>query len=92
MTSQATELTSLRNIGQTVAARLLKIGITTRVDLSRIGAPEIYRRLVAQNDGSSLPVCYYLYSIQGAIDDVHWDEIGDPMKQRLLIAIGRGST
>jgi DNA transformation protein len=83
------ELGSLPNIGPTVGARLERIGIRTRADLAALGAPEVYRRLVCQNGGLPLPVCYYLYSIQGALDGVHWNAIGDVHKQKLLRAVGR---
>ena len=80
---------SLPNIGPTVGARLARIGIRTRADLAALGAPEVYRRLVCQNGGRPLPVCYYLYSIQGALDGVHWNAIGNGHKEELLRAIGR---
>lgn len=79
----------LRNIGPTVGARLAEIGIRNRADLAALGAPEVYRRLVSKNGGRSLPVCYYLFSIQGALVGVHWDAIGDTAKHGLLVAIGR---
>ena len=84
------DLTSLRNIGATVAARLAEVGITSRADLKQMGAPEAYRRLVARNRGRALPVCYYLYSLQAALEGVHWNEIGETKKLALLKAIGRG--
>ena len=31
----------------------------------------------------SLPVCYYLYSFEGALSDKHWDDIGDKRKRDL---------
>jgi DNA transformation protein len=83
------ELGGLRNIGPTVSARLAEIGVETRAGLKKLGAPEVYRRLVARNGGRPLPVCYYLYSIQGALDGVHWDAIGDARKQELLLSVGR---
>ncbi len=36
----------------------------------------------------TLPLCYYLYSFEGAINDKHWDAIGDKIKQELKAKIG----
>ena len=31
-----------------------------------------------------MPVCYYLYSLEGALKDRHWDDLGDGVKKQLL--------
>ncbi len=31
----------------------------------------------------TLPVCYYLYSFEGALTDKHWNEISEQRKQQL---------
>ncbi|WP_197714623.1 TfoX/Sxy family DNA transformation protein [Nitrosomonas supralitoralis] len=36
----------------------------------------------------TLPVCYYLYSFEGALTDEHWDEIGEHRKQQFKAQIG----
>lgn len=76
-------LSRRRNIGKTVAARLQDIGITTVEDLRSVGPAAAYRLLSALNPGRRLPKCYYLFSLQGALDDVHWDELSPDVKRRL---------
>jgi DNA transformation protein len=36
----------------------------------------------------TLPVCYYLYSFEGTLDDKHWDDIGEKRKRELREKIG----
>jgi hypothetical protein len=36
----------------------------------------------------TLPVCYYLYSFEGALSDKHWDDIGEKRKRELKEKIG----
>ena len=89
MSQQPEDLTHLNNIGPTIARRLTEIGIRSRDDLVCLGAAEAYRRLVALSGGKPLPVCYYLYSLRGALDGVHWNDVEEPVKRDLLTAIGR---
>lgn len=72
-----------RNIGTTIANRLRVIGIETMADLRAVGAAAAYRQLAARYPGQSLPKCYYLYSLQGALDDKHWDDLKPSLKQQL---------
>lgn len=81
-------LSELRNIGKTVAQRLMEIGIHTPADLADTGAARAYRQLSARHPGKHLPVCYYLYSLQGALDDRHWDDFSPAEKQALRRAAG----
>ncbi|MDA7978736.1 MAG: TfoX/Sxy family protein [Pirellulales bacterium] len=77
------DLTELPNIGATVANRLRGIGIDSLDDLKRVGAVQAYAMMKEQNEGKTLPVCYYLYSLQGAITGVHWDALGQETKDEL---------
>ena len=74
----------LRNVGSTIAQRLRDVGIRTRADLEKAGPVAAYRRICAQEPGITIPVCYYLYSLEGALRDRHWDAIGEETKRRLL--------
>lgn len=76
------------NIGPTIAARLAQIGVHTLDELRRLGAAAAYRQLKAHHPGVTLPVCYYLYSLQGALDGVHWNALPPVTKQRLLREAG----
>jgi DNA transformation protein len=85
MPSANTPLNGLTNIGPTIAARLEAVGIKTVGDLRRVGGPAGAFKLVkANNPGKTIPVCYYLYSLQGALDGIHWDALPEKIKQDLL--------
>lgn len=74
---------SLRNIGPTVEQRLTSIGVVSRDDLAAMGPVEAYRRLSRKHPDKRLPVCYYLYSLEAALRDVHWDELTTEEKRKL---------
>ncbi|MGQ0764197.1 MAG: TfoX/Sxy family protein [Gemmatimonadota bacterium] len=74
----------LRNVGPTIARRLREIGIQTSGELRSIGAVNAYARIRARNPGKTIPVCYYLYSLEGALRDQHWDALSSKVKQHLL--------
>jgi len=81
------ELRKLRNIGATLERRLHAIGIYNPKDLGRIGAAGAYRLLSAQYPDKHLPVCYNLYSLQGALEDRHWSSLTDNEKSALLAKV-----
>jgi DNA transformation protein len=84
MTSQ---LAGMKNIGPTIARRLNAVGIYTRADLERVGPAAAYLKMRAQV-GSHLPMCYYLYSLEGALTDRHWDDVPQATKDALLKEVG----
>jgi len=81
-------LSELQNIGKTVATRLHEIGITNQSELKRLGAAKAYRWMSEKSSGTQLPVCYYLYSIEGAIQDKHWNSLTEQEKTDLRLAAG----
>ena len=81
-------LSELKNIGKTVASRLNEIGITNDIELKKLDAAKAYKWLSEQNPGEHLPVCYYLYSLEGAIQNKHWDAFSEEEKTRLRLAAG----
>ncbi len=81
-------LTDLPNIGKTVAQRLEAVGIRTRKQLERFGSAGAYRKLRRRFAGQSLPVCYYLYSLEGALQGRHWDDFSDDEKRVLRRTAG----
>ena len=83
MNRKPSDLIGLRNLGPTVIRRLAEVGVHTKRDLQRLGAVEIYRRICVASPGRTVPVCYYLYSLQGALMDLHWDDLPTDMKTRL---------
>lgn len=86
MTSKS--LTELKNIGKTVASRLHELGITNEGELKKLGAAKAYIWLSEQYPDKHLPVCYYLYSLEGAIQNRHWDDFSDSEKTELLVSAG----
>ena len=77
------------NIGPTIAGRLHEVGIHTMEDLERIGPAMAYLRICEKHPGETVPVCYYLYSLEGALRGKHWDAIGSKVKRSLLRQVGR---
>ncbi|MFK7807704.1 MAG: TfoX/Sxy family DNA transformation protein [Saprospiraceae bacterium] len=69
-----------KNIGPTIAKRLNKIGIQSLADLSEMTPAKAYQKLSERQSGKHLPLCYYLYSLQGALLDVHWEKLTEDMK------------
>lgn len=86
--SRNRKLTDLKNIGKKIAARLNEVGIFSEGDLRRVGAVGAHRMIKERTPNETFPVCYYLYSFEGALTDKHWDEIGGHRKQQLKVQIG----
>lgn len=84
MPQTAPRLVDLPNIGRTVAERLASVGIQTPEQLAAVGPVEAYRRLKAAVGDEALPICYYLYSLEGALQGVHWDALPLETKDRLV--------
>ncbi len=81
------KLTELRNIGKKIAARLNEVGIFSEDELQKIGAVNAHKMIKENYPNETLPVCYYLYSFEGALSNKHWDDIGEKKKQALKKAI-----
>jgi len=86
--SENRKLTDLKNIGKKLATRLNEVGIFTEEDLRQVGAVGAHRLIKQRYPDETLPVCYYLYSFEGALTEKHWDDIGAPRKQQLKALIG----
>ena len=84
-------ITALRNIGKTVATRLHEIGVSNEDQLKKMGSAKAYKWLSLQSPEKRLPVCYYLYSLEGAIRNIHWDELTEKEKAQLRMAAGLSS-
>ncbi len=80
-------LTELKNIGTKIAGRLNEAGIFSEEELRFYGAAEAHKMIKKNHPNETLPVCYYLYSFEGALCDRHWDDIGARRKQELKKAI-----
>lgn len=75
------ELFQLKNLGVASVNILHAIGIKTYEELCEAGAVEAYRRVRAHNINASKTM---LYALQGAILDVHWNELPRDMKLQLV--------
>ena len=81
-------LADLKNIGKKIAGRLIDVGSSSEDELRLVGSVGAHRLIAERYPDETLPVCYYLYSFEGALADKHWDEIGERRKQKLNSQIG----
>lgn len=81
MTVSQSELLQLKNLGMASVNILHAIGINTHADLKHVGAVEAYRRIRARNINVSKVM---LYSLEGALMDIHWNDIQPDHKARLV--------
>lgn len=81
MTSGHSELLHLKNLGAASVNILHAIGVNTYDDLKAIGPVEAYRRIKDRGINVSKVM---LYALQGALLDVHWNELPCDLKQRLV--------
>ena len=71
-----------KNIGKTIGKRLNKIGVFTLADLAEITPQVAYRKICENYPNKTIPKCYYLYSLQGALLDCDWRELPDEIKSQ----------
>lgn len=83
-----TMLRGFKNIGSTIADRLESVGVKTVGDLKRIGPAQAFNLVKNANPDITIPVCYYLYSLQGALKNKHWNTLPEATKDRLLREAG----
>ena len=83
-----TSLKQYKNIGATIEKRLNEIGVNTIDDLAKVGAANAYIKIKEKYPDKTLSVCYYLYSFQGALMDMHWDDIPQNIKDDLRKQVG----
>ena len=80
---QNRKLTELKNIGKKIVGRLNEVGVFSEDELLIIGAVEAHRMIKIKYPNETIPVCYYLYSFEGALCDKHWNDIGEDKKREL---------
>jgi len=81
------KLAALPNLGPTIIERLAEVGIATVSALERVGPAHAYARMTVAA-GRRLPVCYYLYSLEGALQGRDWRMLSSSDKGRLRRAAG----
>lgn len=85
---QNRQLRELINIGEKIAGRLNEVGIFSESDLRKAGPVGAHNMIKERYPAETLPVCYYLYSFEGALSDTHWNEIGEERKRILKARVG----
>ena len=70
----------MRNVGPRTAAWLRQVGLRTREDLEAIGAAAAFAKVRRAGFKPSLNV---LYSLEGALQGCHWQEVPLPRRQQL---------
>ena len=83
MAASHTDLLNLKNLGAASVNILHAIGINSYADLESIGPVEAYRRIKARGIHVSRVM---LYALQGALMDVHWNDLDPDLKHRLIEA------
>lgn len=81
MSTSNQELLQLKNLGMASVNILHAIGINTYADLQRVGAVEAYRRIKARDINVSKVM---LYALQGALMNVHWNDLAPDLKASLV--------
>ncbi len=64
-----------KNIGITIAKKLNEIGVFTLADLAEMTPKIAYQKICDKYPEKTIPKCYYLYSLQGALLDLDWREL-----------------
>ena len=83
------QLSACKNLGPTIRKNLSLIGVNTYAELQKRGPVLIYTQLRDQFPETIWPVCYYLFSIEGALTDTHWDDIPEKRKDELKKLVGK---
>ena len=87
--SKTSNLRQLRNIGRVMEERLLEVGIDSCRQLKKTGAAKAFEMIRDKHPEANLPVRQYLFSLQGALLNMHWDALPDRTKRRLLREAGQ---
>ncbi|MBU2986338.1 TfoX/Sxy family protein [Saccharophagus degradans] len=81
MTSPNNELLDLKNLGMASVNILHAIGVNTYEDLAQMGAVDAYCRIKSRGIHVSKVM---LYALQGALMDVHWNDLSPDLKSQLV--------
>ena len=81
------ELLQLKNLGMASVNILHAVGINTCTDLRDTGAVGAYRKIKDRHINVSKVM---LYALQGALMDVHWNDLPPQTKTELVEQVERG--
>ena len=74
------ELTNMRNIGKEIEKKLKSVEICSEEDLKSVGSKEAFSRLKTRYSNVCL---VHLYTLQGAIDDVEYNQLSEATRRDL---------
>lgn len=77
------DLRNAKNIGPTIEKYLNEIGIFTLADLAETTSVKAFMKIREQHPEKTIPVCYYLYSLEGALLNLHWNDISSELKEEI---------
>lgn len=80
-TDQQSNLLALKNLGNTSVNWLRAIGVNSADELREMGAIAAYNRIRSRGFHVSKVL---LYALEGALRDVHWNELSPDHKQVLV--------
>lgn len=86
MNANCSELIDLKNLGMATVNILNAIGVNTRQELAEMGAVEAYCRIKARGIHVSKVM---LYALQGALMDIHWNDLTPEHKLELVEQAGQ---
>ena len=87
MATHHSELLKLKNLGMASVNILHAVGINTLSDLRNVGAVDAYLRIKARDINVSKVM---LYALQGALLDIHWNDLPLDMKAQLVFEAEQG--
>ena len=56
-------------------------------DLEKMTSVEAFKKICGNYPDKTVPVCYYLYSLEGALLNLHWNDIPSELKEELKAKI-----
>ena len=59
------------------------IGATIEKYLNETTSVKAFIKIREQHPEKTIPVCYYLYSLEGALLNLHWNDIPSELKKEL---------
>ncbi|MBS5508036.1 MAG: TfoX/Sxy family protein [Akkermansia sp.] len=81
------DLSQAKNIGATIEKCLNEIDVFTLADLEKMTSVEAFKKIRGNYPDKTVPVCYYLYSLEGALLNLHWNDIPSELKEELKAKI-----
>ncbi len=59
----------------------------TLADLEKMTSVEAFKKICGNYPDKTVPVCYYLYSLEGALLNLHWNDTPSELKEELKAKI-----